>query len=226
MNHAFVTVRHRAIDPEVVDREIRRLASEVFGGQLDIERDEGGRGWRLRFRGTDYGLGVWFRTNRRLELRKGLGGDITSWLQSVVQNEVGWVVGGRLSDEGLPDRWEPEPEKFATFRVYFDLINGHAPKWLKSRVWKGTLGRAPEGLRAVLEQDRLLGLRVGSLLIHREARWLAEVTRFTPEGCPVIEFDTDGSIHDYWTVAEVMRLFEPWQPGAVVEDPTGKGWRG
>jgi len=154
MNHAFVTTRHKAIDPEVVDQVLRRVATEVFGGLLIIERDEGGRVWGLRLgdKKSPHGMVVFFKTTRRLDLRRHFGGDITGWTQSVVQDEVGKALGGMLGDEGITDRWEPGKESFPTFRAYYKVVHSHLPGVLKSRCYRATMKRVSKDLRKVLER--------------------------------------------------------------------------
>jgi hypothetical protein len=66
-------------------------------------------------------------------------------------------------------------------------------------------------------------IKVGAVLVEKKRRLVAEVTGFTESGNPVIEYDDDGSIHDYFTMDEVAEDFVSWREGMEVADRTGKG---
>lgn len=65
---------------------------------------------------------------------------------------------------------------------------------------------------------------VGAILVMKgHFPYIAEIIGFTDANTPILEFDSDGSIHDYWGCDEVIQRFTPWQAGMRVYDPTGKG---
>ena len=67
-------------------------------------------------------------------------------------------------------------------------------------------------------------LGIGTILVYRQGRpWVAVITGFTERGYPILEFDSDGSIHDYWTMSQVTEMFTVWHVGMAAYDPTGKG---
>ncbi len=64
----------------------------------------------------------------------------------------------------------------------------------------------------------------GSVIIQKgDFPHVAEITGFTEEGNPIIEYDSDGSIHDYMSCDEIVNLFEPYKDGMKVYDSTGRG---
>jgi hypothetical protein len=66
-------------------------------------------------------------------------------------------------------------------------------------------------------------LKSHAVLVAKKSCRVAEITGFTEQGNPILEFDDDGSVHDYFSIEEVARDFEPWREGMRVVDRTGKG---
>lgn len=69
----------------------------------------------------------------------------------------------------------------------------------------------------------MIELKLGTLLVVRkgEKPQLAQVTDCFDENW-VIEFDSDGSIHDYWSLESINEMFEEFKLPMVLYCPTGK----
>jgi hypothetical protein len=68
-----------------------------------------------------------------------------------------------------------------------------------------------------------MNLKAGTLLVFRGNKpQLVEVVGFTKDGLPVIEYDSDGSIHDYFLLSHIEEDFQELITPMVVYCWTGK----
>jgi len=72
-------------------------------------------------------------------------------------------------------------------------------------------------------------LEIGRLLVHKISRDVVSVYDILPNGKVVLEMDCDGSLQNDdnidgdGTPEEILAIYEPWRPGMVIRDLTGKG---
>ena len=67
-------------------------------------------------------------------------------------------------------------------------------------------------------------LKINQLLVQRgDHPELVQIISIDEIGIPTIEYDSDGSVHDYWSLPEIEEIFEEWKPGMILYSWTGKG---
>jgi hypothetical protein len=122
VNHSFITVKG-SVSRGKVDLVLHEINARRFNGVFVVSRS-GDSWWDVihATAGWPYRLDVWVENNRRVEMRKALG-DFGSWMQAVFQEELALVINGRCGDQGISERWDPEPGKFPTFRSYWDVLH-------------------------------------------------------------------------------------------------------
>jgi hypothetical protein len=122
VNHSFITVKG-SVSRGRVDTVLHEINARRFNRAFVVSRT-GDRYWEITHAtaGWPYKLSVWVHNNRRVEMRKAPG-DFGSWMQAVFQEELALAINGRCGDEGISERWDPEPNKFPTFRSYWDVLH-------------------------------------------------------------------------------------------------------
>lgn len=127
-NHGFCKTR-KVMKPEDITVMFADMNARLFKGNLQVEYhigDEHSWGphvWVLEYISPEdqqkYASRVcWLNTRRSFEIRHGGGGDFDWWLDSAVLNEVAVRYNGTISDEGISDKWNGEPNKYDTFKSY------------------------------------------------------------------------------------------------------------
>lgn len=122
MNHAFATSQ-RVLTFDLVDATLREINERRFKGVFEIEA--GSDVWweiKLPPDGWPYRLTVSLETKRKVEFRKSPG-EFGSWMQMIFQEEIAKKFKGRCSNEGGRDSWDPEPEKYPTFKSWWEAVN-------------------------------------------------------------------------------------------------------
>ena len=157
MNHGIITTAHKKINPEVVNQSIHKTNETLFSSLIEIERD--GTAWDLKLRdeksGWVYSLSIFFVSNRRIELRRHSSGEITGWMQHVMQDEIGKAINGMLGNESISGRWKPGTESASTFRTYFEILFGPSDgdrKIIFEQIWNMTVEPHAENLRKLLSK--------------------------------------------------------------------------
>lgn len=125
---------------------IPKLAADLFQGNLrvegtgvnfDIYQTVGDQKWPL------YRID-WLHGRRTGGKHGGLGW--VGWTQTILMESIALAVGGHMGDEGVIERWKPNPEKYPTYRSWFEETNeemlGHAPE-----VMERDYNKAPEWAR-------------------------------------------------------------------------------
>jgi len=126
MNNGIVTTR-KTMTPDKV-RWVMETINEVFlDGKFTIYQADDAP-WLGAFQpGSEPGgvpvLGVTITSRRRLETRKSGGGDFMGWIETLFQEGIAFHFNGRCGNEGVGERWDPRPEKFPTFRAYYNHIH-------------------------------------------------------------------------------------------------------
>lgn len=123
MNHAFVTIKG-SLSAAKIDAALREINARRFKGIFLVTR-ESDVWWEIRHPvdgNWRFSLTVAIDTRRKLHTRKAHG-YFGSWMQNVFQEELAQALNGRCSDEGIPDRWDPDPQKYPTFRAYWAALH-------------------------------------------------------------------------------------------------------
>ena len=150
MNNAFVTSK-KDVDLAVVDTEIQRIVREVFDDALTAKRS--GDWWFIRhdtFPG--FGCSVTIAGKRKLRFRRSSSDVFSGWVQSVLQSNLGILLQGKCSDEGLGKvTWDPKKEHFPTWNSYFNELFGEDPK-IAEVLWQNQVAQLPPDLLKLAEK--------------------------------------------------------------------------
>lgn len=118
MNHAKVSFK-ADIAPKVVEALLIELVKAKWPDGVVVLTCEAPTRWHITSPLSEvFGMAVWVRSPRCLEMRKG-GGDLNSWLQGYIQENLALRLKGRCSDEGAIGTWAPDPDPFKTYKTYF-----------------------------------------------------------------------------------------------------------
>ena len=144
MNHAFVTLQN-GVTKDDFDRVLREIVQAKWKEALKVTRDEGE--WSVGE--YPFGVSVWFGKPNRLEFRKHHPCDVSWWIQIFIQESLAEHYKGWCKDEGVGGKWRGNPEKYATFKHYFDSLHAHIPE--KDRVmvdyfWQKAIEAYPKEL--------------------------------------------------------------------------------
>lgn len=121
MNHAKVHFKAN-IQPDRIHLALAELISAKWPDGAVVLKRVSQDDWHIESPLSEFfGMSVWIRSARTLEMRKG-GGDVNGWLQAYIQENLASRFGGRCSNEGASGSWAPEPEKMATFKGFFYAI--------------------------------------------------------------------------------------------------------
>jgi hypothetical protein len=120
MNHAFITVKGSLPRPTAFGAMLREIVAERWGTAIKVETEEDRR-WHIQAtEGTEYvWLSLWYRNARKLEMRMSLG-DLSGWIQTYIQHALAARLNGSCSEEGTKYREPGTPEKYTTFRKWFE----------------------------------------------------------------------------------------------------------
>lgn len=152
MNHCFATSQ-RVLTGDLFDEALREINQRRFAGVYQIVR-EGDNWWVEPDAGWPYGFHCWFRSKRKVTFRRDPG-EWATWVTIVFQEEIAAKFKGRCSDEGVQDIWQPEPNKYPTFKSYWEAVNldwGCKPipkvqRFFLKGVWKRTAAKIPKELQ-------------------------------------------------------------------------------
>lgn len=151
MNHAFATSKG-TLTPDKVAAVLHEVNIRRFNGFFTIIQQ--GHSWIIRHPDESkwqYLCSVWLETKRKVGFRRSLG-DFAFWMQWVFQEEIAFTYKGRCSDEGVSEKWNPEPGKFPTFKAFWYEVRG---PWkdeteievaLRDHLWEKTKEHLPQEL--------------------------------------------------------------------------------
>jgi hypothetical protein len=123
LNHAFVTLP-KNIPPDDLNGLLREVVQAKWGEALKVEREK--NEWSVG--SYPYGVSIWFGKPNRLELRKHHPCELSWWIQIFVQESIAKHYNGWCKDEGSGGRWRGKPDKYPTFKHYFDMLHAHIPE--------------------------------------------------------------------------------------------------
>lgn len=152
MNHCFATSQ-RVLTGDRLDEALKEINQRRFAGIYQIVR-EGDNWWVEPAAGWPYGFHCWFRSKRKVEFRSDPG-QWAHWVTSVFQEEIAAKFKGKCSDEGTSDIWQPNPDKYLTFKSFWEETNlnwGNGPiprvqRILMKRIWKSMTTKIPKELQ-------------------------------------------------------------------------------
>jgi hypothetical protein len=144
MNHAYVTLPKRILVDDL-DGVLRELVLSKWGKALKVKRKK--NEWGVGY--YPYGVSIWFEKPNRLEFRKFHPCEVSWWIQIFLQESLAQHYRGWCKDEGVSGRWRGNPEKYATFKHYFNSLHAHLPKKHKVMAdyfWQEALKAYPKEL--------------------------------------------------------------------------------
>jgi len=151
-NHAFLSVRGRLKAVAVIDADLRKIVARRFKGCVQVSSCDYDYGpenepmWHVCISGHENmcSWNIWVASRRKLETRHSHG-DVNSWTQAVVLNELAVLYDGLLSDEGVPDIWKGTARKYPTLGSYMKAMS-----FSKSAYATGILRNLKEEYRKML----------------------------------------------------------------------------
>jgi len=123
-NHGFVFTRKK-LSKDRLQEALQKVNQDRFKGRMEIERDGDWNPGKPLFKiklTDDIHIFFWLSTPHKVEHRHGPGGDFRWWVESVFANDLALTWDGWLGDEGVPERWKPEQDKFPTLRSYMKAM--------------------------------------------------------------------------------------------------------
>lgn len=151
MNHAYVTLP-KAIPAADIAARIQEIVTSKWGSALKVTSD--GEGWAIGE--YPFGVSVWLDKPNRLEFRKHHPCELSWWIQTFIQESLAAHFKGWCKDDGVGGRWRGNPEKYATFRQYFDTLYAHVPEGDRMMIeyfWQGTVKGLPKELLGPYEES-------------------------------------------------------------------------
>jgi len=126
MNNGIVSTK-RNLTPKKVQDAMIDICRRCFDGKFAIHLADDAP-WLGVFQPGERTdgvplVGITITSKRRLETRKGGGGDFMAWIETVFQEGIAAAFNGKCGNEGVGERWDPRPDKFPTFRSFYDHIH-------------------------------------------------------------------------------------------------------
>ena len=126
MNHSYIILKSDP-DAEKIDTIVRELVRAKWGSLAVVERGAPAH-WLISTAAKDPGfsLSLWITSPRKIEFRKGFG-DLGTWLQGYIRDNLAQQLGGRCREEGGGRKgYTPKPEIYATFKTswYYSFAEG------------------------------------------------------------------------------------------------------
>ena len=154
-NHGFVTTR-RILRFDRVHADLSEIVQRRFKGKMQINgphEEDGVVMWVMQpckesISGIVHGFQVWLSTSRKLEFRHPFN-DWAFWAQVVVINELGARYNGIISDEGVSEKWKPDPKKYPTYKSWADARHARCPRWLRGVLTMADISHVPPYLRTL-----------------------------------------------------------------------------
>ncbi|CAB4196819.1 hypothetical protein UFOVP1290_339 [uncultured Caudovirales phage] len=151
-NHGFITTK-KNLKKDNILLDLHEINQRRFKSSLSIEETNwSGRGaWYISYKvpGQDYreGFHIWLTSSRKIEHRH--AHNFAAYLETSFTEELGVKYNATMSDEGISDKWKPDPEKYKTYKLYYNEIYGgaHAIPGFFEKLLKNTLSHVPKELR-------------------------------------------------------------------------------
>jgi hypothetical protein len=151
MNHAFVHVRAN-LDAKEVEAFLKDLVLRKWAGAVEVipsSKDH----WLISAPGHGefpFSLSIWIRSARKIEMRKCYG-DPSSWLQAFIRDHLAAHFKGRCGDEGVSQKFKPEPDRFWDYAGWFLSIYDGSGLAFANKLWRQELEVMPPALLGVLK---------------------------------------------------------------------------
>lgn len=123
-NHGFVSCKKKPTIP-LIGEVIRNLNNTRFKQQLDIEEDGGCFQVTPKFDEYAGAVTVWLASPKKIEIRHGHWRQFMWWVDASIINELALRFNGLISDEGVSEKWQGEPNKYETYLSWLRLITAH-----------------------------------------------------------------------------------------------------
>jgi hypothetical protein len=122
VNHAFITLKRDLPSPAAFGVVLNEIVTQKWGSAVEVEQ-QGNDRWHIRDREQKgfMGLALWFKSTRKIEMRRGPG-DLSGWLQTYMQESIAIHLKGSCGDEGVGYKWKPTPVRYGTFELWFKEV--------------------------------------------------------------------------------------------------------
>lgn len=151
-NHGYITSK-KNFKKEQILLDLQEINERRFKGLLKIETLFDGKQWLIYF-GEEKdkyinGIDFWLASRRKIEHRH--EDFFLYYMEVVFSEELGKKYDGILSDEGIDDKWKPNPKKYPTYKSWLKLKYS-SNYWIKNNelaqeCMECELAHAPEELR-------------------------------------------------------------------------------
>jgi hypothetical protein len=143
-NYYFAAIRGR-INPARVEATPAAANNSMFNGMLGIMTLAPGH-WEISCQGQRlFNIGV----EKGKVFSKNAHFMVGQWVQYRVLEYIGRELKAKMGDEGVEDRWDPEPDKYPTFDSYCRMRNpvmcADYPE-IFARIKRDALEWLPQGL--------------------------------------------------------------------------------
>lgn len=138
-NHGYVTSKKHFKKEEVL-AHLKEINNRRFKSLLKIEDSQWGDNdsWFISYQepGKDYptGFNIWIASKKKLEHRHTHGWAF--YLEIVFSSELGAIYDGKISDDCCDEKWDPEPNKYSSFKEYISIRYSHVNKRLADPIIK------------------------------------------------------------------------------------------
>jgi len=130
-NHGYVSSKKFLTKAQVL-QDLQEINERRFNGLLKIEPSEyGSKGsWFISYQEKKWkypvGFNIWISSKKKLEHRHTHGWGF--YLEIVFSSELGKKYGGKISDDCCPEKWDPDPKKYPTYKSWVESSLKHIKK--------------------------------------------------------------------------------------------------
>ena len=128
-NHGFI-VSKKNFKADQIRKDLEEINRRRFKGLLKIEDSQwGDKGaWFVSYQaeGWEYptGFNIWITSQRKIEHRHAHGWGF--YIELVFVEELGAKYNATFSDEGISNRWKPDPAKYPNYKAWLSIQYEHS----------------------------------------------------------------------------------------------------
>lgn len=147
-NHAIIMCKPRMVTKKKLFACLQDINERRFNGVFTLT----GNGiYSMLTYGYRLSLEIMLETRQRIELRRYGWGDLSYYMQHVVQEEIAHAFGGICSDEGIDDTWPPDVGKYPTLSSYITAMHdANYMNMLNKEMYDAVVGDIPDDLKFLL----------------------------------------------------------------------------
>lgn len=127
-NHGYISSK-KNLKKDQVYKDLQEINQRRFKGLLNIECAKGwsDNAWEISYHESGEkhlkGFTIWISSKRKLEHRHE---DFwVFYLEIVFSHELGFKYNGKISDECCDEKWDPDPNKYPTYKSWLETRYSH-----------------------------------------------------------------------------------------------------